>query len=109
MPDTAPQIRSVSLGEERIISVDFMGKLDSGELLSGTPSIAEVGTSLLAITNKSVSTVELVINGSSVPAGGAVQFKVAPGSLVGSYSVDILCGTTAGQTIEGRVSIRVTE
>lgn len=109
MPDTAPQIRSISLGEERIISVDFMGKLDDGELLTGSPEVSEVGTSFLIISNKSVSSVELVINGVSVPAGGAVQFKVVPGQVVGSYSVDMLCGTTSGQVIEGRVSLRIVD
>lgn len=107
MPDTAPQIHSVSLDEVRIISVDFRGKLDSGELLSGTPTITEVDTTDLTLTNKAVSTADLVINGALVSTGMAVQFKVDPGASIGTYKVDILCSTSAGQTLEGRVTVRV--
>lgn len=108
MPDTAPQIRTISLGEARINSVDFTGKLDSGETLTGTPTITEVTTDSLALTSKSVSTAALVINGVEVPIGMAVQFKATP-TVTGSYKVDILCGTSAGQTVEGRVLIQVTD
>lgn len=108
MPDTAPQIRRVHVDESRIVSVDFSGKLDSGELLTGTPTVAEDSTSDFSVTNAQVSTTALTINGSSVAAGMAVQFQVdAVSGVSGLRVLDITVETDAGQTLVGRITIDV--
>lgn len=92
---TASQIQSKSASEIRNFAVSFAGKLDSGELLSGTPTIAEVTTTDLTIENKVVSTTSLTINGESVAASHAVQFKVAGGTAGARYTIKITVVTNA--------------
>ena len=106
MAKTAPQIHAITTDETRNIAVDCQGFLDTGELLTGTPTITEVTTALLTLTNKQVSTAELTINGATVAIGEAIQFTAA-GSTAGNYSVKFICGTDASQTVSGFVKIIV--
>ena len=107
----ASEIHSMTIPETRIISVSFVNKLSSGELLTGTPTVAEETTSHLTITNAAVNTVALTISGVSVAVGQAVQFLVAASGATADtlYNVDVLCGTdaTLAQTLNGEVRIRV--
>jgi len=109
MPSEAMPINEASPDEHRISSVDFGGKLDSGELLTGSPTVTEVTTTDLVITNAQVSTGILTINGSSVPVGEAVQFKVdyASAEVRKKYIVKVVCGTDAGQTVAGQVYVDI--
>ena len=93
---TAPQVPVLAVGEVRNFAVSFVGALDTGELLTGTPAVAEQNTTDLTITNKAVNTVALTINGQSVAIGQAVQFRVA-GQLVAHspYAIKITVGTTS--------------
>lgn len=97
--ETAREIPEAVVGETLPYSVDFQGKLDSGELLTGTPTVEEVSTSDLTISNKVVSTSALVINGKTVAAGKAVQFTVS-GFLVANspYTIKITVNTDATPT-----------
>lgn len=110
MPTIAPQVHPISTSELRNVAVDFSGKLDSGELLTGTPTVTEVGTSDLVLASKQVNAADRIINGATVATGKAVQFTVdASGSSAGQRrTVDIVCGTDAGQTVHGRVVLKVT-
>ena len=112
MPDTARQIHTISTNEARNIAVSFVGKLDGTEVLTGSPTVTEVDAgspNALAITSKAVSTIELTINGATVPIGQAIQFKIdGSGATVGNtYLVDIVCDTDASQTIDGRIQITI--
>lgn len=111
MPVEAPQRHVISTNETRVISVDFKGKLDSGELLTGSPTVTEVTTGDLTISGAQVSTTSLVINDRTVAIGEAVLFTVAangsglnPGD---EYTILIICGTDASQTIDGQVVLTV--
>lgn len=97
MPVLAPEIIDIGPEELRNVAVDFSGKLDTSELLTGTPTVLEVTSTDLVLTNKIVSTGALTINGVSVAAGLAVQFTVDP---VGAtkdktYQVDIVATSDA--------------
>jgi len=112
--NTAAQVLYKTPSEDRLISVDFGGKLDSGELLTGTPTVAtdyvEPSTaSALTFANKAVSTAQLTINGRTVAIGEAVQFLVSAGEIDADYVVKVTCGTdaTPAQTLIGFVHIRV--
>jgi hypothetical protein len=107
MPDIAPQIRSMSVAETRTISVDFSGKLDDGESLTGTP-VATEPSGTIALSGEVVSSTELTINGEAVAAGLAVQF-VADASVTGRYLIDIVVSTDASQVLEGRITLVVTD
>lgn len=104
MVDVAPQVHELSPAETGNVAIDARGKLDAGETYTGTPVITEVDTSDLTIASKVVSTAELTINGEAVPAGEAIQFKVS-GVVSGTYLVNWVCGTTAGQTRDGRITL----
>lgn len=93
--NTAPQKPTVAPGEVRNFAVSFANVLDSGELLAGTPTVEEETTTDLTIASNVVSTAALTINGSSVAAGAAVQFK-ASGFVDGtSYRIKITVATDA--------------
>ena len=95
--------------EERLVSVSLAGKLDSGELLTGTPTIVEVTTSDLTLANKAVSTAQLTISGRTVAIGQAVQFKVSGGTAGTTYTIRITVTTdsTPAQTLVLDVVLKV--
>lgn len=99
---TAPQIGIAIAGETRNVAISFASLLDSGELLTGTPTVTEdVGD--LTITSKQVNTVALTINGATVAIGKAVQFSIT-GQVAGTtYTITAQCGTdaTPAQTLKG--------
>ena len=96
---SAPQIQTIVVGETRNVAVSFAAKLDSGELLTGSPTIVEVTSSDLTITNKVVSTGELTILGETVATGKACTFTVS-GPVAGG-------GLTSGR-YAGLYQIKVT-
>ena len=106
----APQHQTKAVSESRNVAVDFGGKLDSGELLTGTPTISIASPSVspedMTITSPIVNTSILTVNGVSVPVGEAVQFHVSGGIVANSpYTIHISCGTdaTPAQTLVGNI------
>ena len=108
MVDIAPQCHNMSTAETLNVAVDMSGKLDGAEVMTGTPTITEVTTSNLTLSNKVVSTAELTINGATVAIGKALQFAVSA-STTGDYTIDLQCGTdsTPAQTLNARVNLSV--
>lgn len=104
----APQIYNVATGETRNISVDFQGLLDSGELLTGTPTVTEVTTADLTLASKAVSTAALTINGVTAAIGEAVTFSVTGVQAAKIYSILITATTTStpAQTVQGTVRVK---
>lgn len=96
-----------AVGETRHVAVDMRGKLDTGEDLTGTPTIVEVTTAHLTLSNKAISDEDLTINGDTVPAAQAVQFTVSGGTAGISYTIRITVATTLGQTIIENLSLGV--
>lgn len=107
---TAPQRQEKTVSEDRNIAVSFSGKLDSGELLTGTPTITDVSGNSpgLTISNQAINTTELTINKVVTPIGEAIQFNVTGGA-VGKYTIRISCGTdaTPSQTLYGSIVLNV--
>ena len=86
--------------EVKTFCVDFSTKLLSTETLTGTPTIAEVDTTVLTITSKAVLAAEYTDpKGDSVAAGKGLVFTVS-GAQVQSdgsdkgYEVNTHCATT---------------
>ena len=100
-------IKSVS--EVCNVAVDFTDLLDSGELLTGTPTIVEVTTTALTLSDKAVSTAALIINGRTVIIGAALQFKVVGGAAGTEYEIRLTCATnsTPAQTRIARIKLLV--
>jgi len=111
---TAPEIQEKSVSEVRNVAVSFSGKLDSGELLTGTPVLSVISPSVspedITLSNPIVNTAALTISGVSTPIGEAVQFKVTGGTVANSpYILGVSCGTdaTPAQTLYGRVTLQL--
>lgn len=108
MSSDALQLHRFKIGKSRNVAVDFTKHLDEGELLTGTPTVEEVTTSTLTISNKTVSTGALSINKKSVVAGRAVQCSIV-GSVAGFYEIDVYCFTDSSPSQEpgGRIRVEV--
>ena len=106
---TAPQILSKTAAETRNVAVSFANMLDSGESLTGTPTILEITTTALTLSDKVVSSAALTIAGVSVPSGSAVTFKVVGGVAGTTYRIGITCGTNAtpAQTLRGVLVLKI--
>lgn len=104
--NTAPQRPTILVGEIRGVSVNFTGKLDQGELLTGTPVITPDPADLTCSSPR-VSTTALAINGRTVAIGKAVQFTITGGTADTEYTVTVTVLTTMGQTLMGRCVIAV--
>lgn len=108
MTTLAPQRQTMSAGETRLVSVDFTGKLDGGELLTGAVTTA-ISPSGPTISNAAVSMSALTINGETVAIGQAVQFKITGTTAGTTYAVTITVATnsTPAETLQGAVIIVV--
>lgn len=72
----APQVPTVVVGETRNGRLSFANLLDSGELLTGTPTLTEIGTTHMTFSNVSVTTAAMEVNDVQESAGTVVTFKV---------------------------------
>lgn len=104
MPSIAPQIRSLSTDELRNIAIDMTDALDDGETLIGTPQI-QSPIDFLA-DNEQVNAAVVEINQRDVEIGKAIQFA-GECNVPGTYTIEAVCATSAGQTIEARIRIEV--
>ena len=104
----APNIPIAMEGETRNAAVDFEKRLDSGELLTGTPTVTELDTSDLTIDNVKVNTASITVNDNTVEAGGAVQFRVAGQVDLKTYTLRVQCGTDSSpaQTLRAKVRFK---
>jgi hypothetical protein len=104
----APQIRTKHPDETRSAAVSFDDVLDSGELLTGTPTVT-IDPSGPTLSNKRVNTGTIVVDGRSVVAGRGVQFSVAGGTDGERYEITVTCGTDASpsQTVIATLTLDV--
>ncbi len=72
----APARPHVRVNDKGNFSVSFAKELDSGELLTGTPTAVEQTTVHLTISNVVVNTAALVISGVTTAIGMAIQGHV---------------------------------
>jgi hypothetical protein len=101
----------MSVGETRNIAISFSGKLDDGELLTGTPTLEDCAApspAVLTFSNVVVNTAAIIINGETVPIGEAVQGKVTA-TTAGKYTIKATSDTDSSpaQTLIGKAVLRV--
>lgn len=99
MPITLKGTPTISVGDTDIGSVDLQDYLDSGETFTGTPTIVEITTTDLTLSNKAVNTSALTIFGRTVAIGAALQVKVSGQQTNRTYTLQMTCATTAGRTL----------
>jgi hypothetical protein len=92
--------------EVRTVRVGFKDLLESGELLTGTPTLS-VSPSGLTTASAAVNVATLTINGVSYVAGQAVTFTASSGTADTLYEVSITVSTDASQTFQRYIYIAV--
>jgi len=105
----APQRHSKTESEIRNIALDMRGKLDAGELLTGTPTIEEVDTTDLTLSSKALNTAIITVNGLQVPVSQAIQFLVTGGTAGTTYTIRVTVTTTStpAQTLIENLHLKV--
>lgn len=111
MPNTAPQRHRKCVSETRLVGIDMRGLLESGELLTGTPTVAEVTSTDLTLSSKQVNSGTIVVNGATCVAGQAVRFLVAGGVAGETYTIRVTVSSngTPAQTFVVSVLLDVVE
>ena len=93
----------------RNAAVDFTDLLDGDEVLTGTPTVADINaTGDLTIASVRRNTAAVEINGRSVVASKAVQFSVTGFQADATYTLRVSCGTdaTPAQTLPMPLRLR---
>ena len=105
---TIPDVGSKTESEVRLASVDFQGKLESGEALTGTVTVTD-DSGTLTLANAAVNSAALVVNGKDVAVGQGAIFKITGGTAGNTYTVKISVATdgTPAQTLNARIKLRV--
>src|SRR4051812_28428419 len=95
----AREIPTKHPSETRTAGVSFVNVLESGESLTGTPTVTATPSGL-TISNIQTNAVAVTINGASVAVGKAVLFSVAGGNNGKKYQLEVQCSTngTLAQT-----------
>jgi len=95
MAITLQQRPSISASDVELVAIDYQSHLDTGETLTGTPTVVEVTTTDLTLGNKAVSSAVLTILGRSVPIAEAVQFSVTGQKAGTQYRIRVTVSTTS--------------
>lgn len=96
---------TVYQGSVRNIAIDCSKALDSGELMTGTPTIT-VSPAGVTLSNKAISSETLSVLSRDVGAG-LVATCTATCTDTGTYTITVQADTDASQTIIGKVSLVV--
>lgn len=101
---TCTPTRQMTVGDKDFVLVSFDDALNSGVSLTGTPTVAEITTSDLTLSNPTVNGSSEVIIGKTVAAGRAVKFYCNAASATDktTYRIRITAATDtspAGQKI----------
>lgn len=105
----AIQRHTVSVGETRLVRVNFADNLQSGVTLTGTPTVVEVTTTDLTLGSKSLNAATYTDDdGTTVAISNAVTFTVAGGTAANSpYSILVTTATnsTPAETLKCLVKL----
>ena len=109
MTHLAIEVPDKTVSEVLNAAVNFSGKLDAGEKLTGTPVVVEVSSTDLSLGSKAVSVAIINISGVDVPIGEAVQFSVSGGVADTKYEINVSCTTDSSpaQTLHGKITFNV--
>jgi hypothetical protein len=97
----SPNTHRKAVTETRDVGVSFVPKLATGALLTGTPTVTQLG----ANTDLTIGSVQrngstLSINGKECIADQAVLFRASGGTAALTYTLRVHCSTVAGEVLE---------
>lgn len=101
------ELWSKGASEVRNAAISFVGKLDTDELLTGTPTVT--ATTGITIASASRNSTTMTIDGGTALASQAVTFRVSGGTAGSRYTITATCGTDAAlpQTLIATVGVLV--
>lgn len=97
----ADQIPFLPVGAKRDLAVSFDDDLDSGDTISGAPTIEELDTSDLTIENAAANASEITILKRRVAAGRAVVATISGHKDGKTYKLKITVTTADGEIVLG--------
>lgn len=105
---SSPQRYAKPKGATRVLAVDFSDMLESGETLSGTPTIT-ASSSTVTVSGAAInSSGSMVVLGTTVATSKVVTFYVAAGTSGKAYNFNVSVGTNNSQTFIWNVGLDVT-
>lgn len=99
MPIILQGTPTISVGDTDTQSIDLQDYLDEGETFTGTPTVVELTTAHLTLSNKAFNASEITVAGREVAIGMAIQFKVSGQQAGMTYRIQSTGTTTAGRTV----------
>lgn len=102
-------IRSKRAAETRRVIVNMSSRFLADEILTGTPTVVEVGSSDLTISDVGLNAADETIAGRVALVDQAVAFTVAGGTAGEEYTIRITATTDAtyAQTLIEQITLRV--
>lgn len=101
------QIEEKGSDETLTYMAGFLGGLKDGDLLTGTPTATEQGTSDLTITSVAKLASSVTRHGVAHAANQGVTLKIAGGTAGVTYKVKVTCATVNGNTLVYIMTINV--
>lgn len=95
MTKILPGLRTVSSDAVEVVAIDESFELDSGETLTGTPTVTEIDTNDLTITNNALNASSMTINGNTAAANCAVLFRISGQKAGKLYNIKYTVNTTS--------------
>lgn len=108
MTATMRQIVQILPGEILTAGINFTSRLNSTEVLGGTPTVVSDST-LVVISSPTVNATTTTILGDGVAVGKAVLFTITVGSTVATHSCLVTASSTSGggQTVIETGAVKV--
>ena len=94
MAVTLPEYPVISVGDMELFAIDFTDLLDAGETLT-SPTVAEVTSTDLTISNVAVNVAAITVKGVSVAIGCGLQWKVTGQKVNTTYTLLATVTTTS--------------
>ena len=100
--------QQIPIKHPRNAAVSFAAELETGETLTGTPTVTSTPSGL-TIDNVRVNSADVAVAGRVVAIGEAVQFRVTGGASDKTYQLTVTCSTTAfpSQTLVAECILKV--
>lgn len=102
---TSPDRLFKQPGESLLLYMDFTKRLNTGETLTGTPTITSAeefpnagGATDLTISSPAVTSSAITTNYGTIAVGKGVQFRVVGGTDGKTYRIQVSCATSASNT-----------
>lgn len=105
---SAPQVNVMGISETLNAACNFANLLAAGEVISGTPTLADASSELtVASSDIAISSSAMIVNGTSAAIGQVVTFLVTASTVIGRYDLDITADSDSNQKFVRQLGVIV--